>query len=143
MFDSLRKKYANTFLKPYLTWYLKKERTTTVGGFQLLIKPTVFHPKYFFSSIYLLDFVSGLELKDKQFLEIGCGSGLISLKAYQKKASVTAVDINEEAIHCTRINFQKNFGTSLSNFSFSGPPYSYSTTALIAYLPTADLQAYI
>jgi len=30
-----------------------------------------------------------------------------------------------------------------SNFSFSGPPYSCSTTAFITYLPTAKLQAWI
>jgi hypothetical protein len=30
-----------------------------------------------------------------------------------------------------------------SNLSFSGPPYSWSTTAFIEYLPPADLQAYV
>lgn len=108
MFDALQKKYASTFLKPYLTWYLKKERTTNVRGFNLLIKPTVFHPKYFFSSTYLFDFVSQLDLVNSQFLEIGSGSGLISLLAYQKKALVTCCDINSTAVECTKQNFIKN-----------------------------------
>jgi hypothetical protein len=30
-----------------------------------------------------------------------------------------------------------------SNFSFSGPPYSCSTTALISYLPLVEFLAYI
>ncbi|MBI3520058.1 MAG: methyltransferase [Bacteroidetes bacterium] len=115
MIDNLRKKYADVFLKPYLIWYLKKERTTTVGGFRLLVKPTVFHPDYFFSSRFLFDFISTLELKDKQFLEIGCGSGFVSLKAYQKQAVVTVLDINDKAIECTLHNFKENFGVTLPN----------------------------
>lgn len=116
MLERLQKKYTNTFLKPYLTWYLKKERTTNVCGFKLLIKPTVFHPKYFFSSLYLFDFVSKLNLHEKQFLEIGCGSGLISLLAYRKQAIVTTCDINPSAIECTKRNFEINFKTASNNF---------------------------
>lgn len=116
MFDYLQKIYANTFLKPYLTWYLKKERVTKIRGFTLNIKPTIFHPKYFFSSNYLFDFVSGLNLRSKQFLEIGCGSGIISLLAYQKSAIVTCCDINEVAVDCTIENFRNNFSTDDLNF---------------------------
>ena len=115
MINRVQKKYSNTFLKPYLIWYLKKERTSKVRGFKLLIKPTVFHPKFFFSSTYLFDFVTTLNLADKQFLEIGSGSGLISLLAYQKKAIVTACDINTVAVDCTKLNFEKNFGKESSH----------------------------
>ena len=101
-----------TFAKPYVLWYLKKERTDTVRGFHLTIRPTVFHPKFFFSSTYLFDFITTLNLTNKQFFEIGCGSGLISLLAYQKKAIVTCSDINDTAIDCTRLNFNKNFKDS-------------------------------
>ena len=117
MFDLLQKKLTNTFLKPYLTWYLKKERTDTVRGFSLLIRPTVFHPKYFFSSTFLFDFVSTLNLSGKQFLELGCGSGLISLLAYRKKALVTTTDINKAAVECTAINFTKNLANKTNYFS--------------------------
>ncbi|MES2761922.1 MAG: methyltransferase [Bacteroidota bacterium] len=117
MLDRLQKIYMQTFAKPYVLWYLKKERTDTVRGFKLIIKPTVFHPKYFFSSTYLFDFVSRIDLTDKNFLEIGCGSGLISLLAYQKKAKVTACDINDVAVECTSLNFAKNFGKEITNVS--------------------------
>lgn len=106
-----------TFAKPYVSWYLKKERQCVIKGFHLLIRPTVFHPRYFFSSTYLFEFVSTLNPENKQLLEIGCGSGLVSLLAYQKKAKVTGVDLNEEAINCTRINFQKNFGVASEDFN--------------------------
>lgn len=117
MLDRLQKIYMQTFAKPYVLWYLKKERIDTVRGFELLIRPTVFHPKFFFSSTYLFDFVSTLNLSNKRFLEIGCGSGLISLLAYQKKAIVTACDINTIAVDCTKLNFGKNFGKDITSVS--------------------------
>jgi release factor glutamine methyltransferase len=109
MLALLQKLYADLFLKPFLIRYLRKERLTKVRNFKLVIKPTVFHPKYFFSSIYLYDFVKTLNLQGHNFLEIGCGSGLISLLAYQKKAHVITIDINEVAVECTKLNFEKNF----------------------------------
>ena len=117
MLDRLQKIYMQTFAKPYVLWYLKKERIDTVRGFELTIIPTVFHPKFFFSSTYLFDFVSTLNLTGKRFLEIGCGSGLISLLAHQKKAVVTACDINDVAVDCTKLNFEKNFGKEIANVS--------------------------
>lgn len=116
MIDWLQKKYANSILKPFLIWYLKKPRITHIKGFQLLIKPTVFHPKFFFSSQYLFDFVLNLNLEKKTFLEIGCGSGLISFLAYKKKASVTCCDINELAVECTNHNFELNFKATKSGY---------------------------
>jgi len=114
MLDRIQQTYANTVLKPYLLWYLKKERRTTFRGFELTIRPTVFHPKYFFSSGFLFDFVSTLKLANKEFLEIGSGSGLIGLLAYQKKAIVTICDINDSAIECIKENFARNFGAQLT-----------------------------
>ncbi|MES2515726.1 MAG: methyltransferase [Bacteroidota bacterium] len=117
MLDRLQKIYVQTFVKPYVLWYLKKERTDTVRGFKLVIRPTVFHPKFFFSSTYLFDFVSTLDITNKHFLEIGCGSGLISLLAYKKEAIVTTCDINAVAIDCTKLNFEINFGKVTTNVS--------------------------
>jgi len=114
MLSRIQQTYANAVLKPYLLWYLKKERRTTFRGFELTIRPTVFHPKYFFSSGFLFDFVSTLNLDSKRFFEIGCGSGLISLQAYQKKALVTTCDINDSAVECTKENFARNFGAQLT-----------------------------
>src|SRR5690606_42019958 len=41
-------------------------------------------------------------------LEVGCGSGLLSLLAARKGARVTAFDIDERAVTCARENFQQN-----------------------------------
>lgn len=44
----------------------------------------------------------------QNFLEIGSGSGLISIHAARTGANVTAVDINPEAVECTRMNALRN-----------------------------------
>lgn len=49
---------------------------------------------------YLLnDYVKSLEIKGKDFLEIGVGSGLIAESAVDKGANVTAADLNQEALN--------------------------------------------
>ena len=41
-------------------------------------------------------------------LEIGCGSGIISINLAKRGNQVTAVDINPKAIEATKINSRKN-----------------------------------
>jgi len=65
----------------------------------------VFHPGFFFSTKILIDYIDkNLELDNKTFLELGAGSGLITLFAASKKAIVKASDVN---IYAT-INIQRN-----------------------------------
>ena len=37
MKDLLQRKYANYVLKPFLQWYLKKDRSNVVNGFELKV----------------------------------------------------------------------------------------------------------
>ncbi|MGI0117389.1 class I SAM-dependent methyltransferase [Zooshikella sp. RANM57] len=41
------------------------------------------------------------------FLDIGCGSGIFSLAAYNLGATVTSIDINKKCIECTKILKEK------------------------------------
>src|SRR5262245_29793863 len=96
-------------LQPVVLKYWLNERTnrlvrTYVEGFDLEVFPGVFHPKYFGSSTILGRFVSQLPLTGKSFLEIGCGSGIVALCAARQGATVTAVDINPDAVRCTIAN---------------------------------------
>src|SRR6185436_6799030 len=50
------------------------------------------------STHMLLKYLKKLPLEKKLFLELGCGSGLISIYAAKKGAMVTATDINETAL---------------------------------------------
>jgi release factor glutamine methyltransferase len=91
-------------LKYWLNGRSGKSIETSVEGLHLQVLPSVFHPKYFGSSAILARFVSTLPLDGKSFLEIGCGSGIVSLCAARAGAIVTAVDINPAAVKCTLLN---------------------------------------
>jgi len=78
------------------------------GNIRLEVPPQVFHPGFFFSTKLLLRYISALSLPGQRFLEIGAGSGLISIHAAKKGARVIATDINPVAIECLLRNCDKN-----------------------------------
>jgi release factor glutamine methyltransferase len=84
----------------------KLERTdqTQVMGYSLLVPPGVFHPALFFSSKTLGEYLGRIRLEGKALLDMGCGSGILSLIAAGRGASVTAIDINPRAVEATRDN---------------------------------------
>jgi len=77
---------------------------THVDSFELRVSPTVFHPKYFGSSLILGRYVATLDLEGKRFLDMGTGSGIIGFFAARQGAKVTAVDINPNAVDCASRN---------------------------------------
>ena len=94
--------------KPLLVKYLSATRMYTYKGIRLVIPPAVFHPGFFFSTRLLLRYIAALPLKNKLFLELGAGSGLIALYAARQGAHVMATDINPMAIHSLTMNSQSN-----------------------------------
>jgi release factor glutamine methyltransferase len=96
------------FYKPLLVRYLSKTRKYTFKGVQLLIPPEVFHPAFFFSTKYLLRYISGLPLQQSSFLELGAGSGLISIFVAGKGSKVMATDINPVAVEYLEKNGRAN-----------------------------------
>ena len=105
---SLRKRLLNRFWKPLVAAWLQKPRRIHYKGLRLLVMPGVFHPGFFFSSKILADFVLRQNLAGKRILDLGCGSGLVALCAAKKGAIVTATDISEAAVSCTRQNAAAN-----------------------------------
>lgn len=95
--------------KPFLQIYLRFNTHTSTDGFKLKIVKGVFHPGFFFSSKYLYTFIAKQELKDLNFLELGCGSGILSLLALRKGARVTSVDVDVRAVNNTLVNLKANF----------------------------------
>lgn len=108
--------YYRYVYKPVISMYLKTDSGTRMDGFKLRIFKGVFHPKFFFSSRYFYEFLSNKTLAGKAFLEIGCGSGILSLLALRKGAQVTAVDVDPKAVKNTSLNFQRNFNGKQAGF---------------------------
>jgi release factor glutamine methyltransferase len=100
--------YYNWFYKFVLHYYLRSDRRVRFEEFDLLVKKNVFHPGLFFSTHFFYEFIKDVDLKGMAFLEIGCGSGVLSLLAAKMGAEVTAVDIDPVALENTKINFRNN-----------------------------------
>ena len=78
-----------------------------VLGKEIIVYPNVMSPKYDRSSRFHISNMPEQEGKD--FLEIGCGCGVIALfAAFQGAKQITAVDINPNAIENTKENFKKH-----------------------------------
>ncbi len=102
------RKLMSWFYRPILERYLRKDRPFRYDGLELIILQSVFHPAFFGSSKVFAGFLKQQHLAGKKLLEVGCGSGLLSLVAAKAGAGVTAVDINPTAIACSRANAQNN-----------------------------------
>jgi release factor glutamine methyltransferase len=96
---------------------LNRRRTThaNVAGFRLIIRPMVFHPRYFLTSAFFARFVLKLDLNGKRVADVGAGSGILALAAAKAgAASVLALDINPNAAQAAVENAHANgFGGSV------------------------------
>lgn len=103
------------------------------GNIRLEIPPQVFHPGFFFSTRLLLRYISALSLQGQRFLELGAGSGLISIYSSKNGATVTATDINPVVVECLRRNCDQNDVKAeiiLSDLFASIPEQSFDVIAI-------------
>ena len=79
--------------------------------------------------------------KDERILEIGCGSGIVSIHCASNGCDVTAVDINPSAVECTKENAALN-GTDIDvrlSDLFENVPERFDTIVFnLPYLPVID-----
>ncbi|GAB2831711.1 class I SAM-dependent methyltransferase [Ferruginibacter profundus] len=123
---------AHTY-KPLLVKYLSKTRTYRYKDIRMSIPPEVFHPGFFFSTQLLLQHINRIDVNQKQFLELGCGSGLIAMVAAKKNAIVTATDINTIAIEALKKNCVQNNVTIkviTSDLFLNVPPQQFDIIAI-------------
>lgn len=87
----------------------RSTRTTQVCGFQLVIPPTVFHPRCFLTSKFFARFIAGLDLTGLRVADVGTGSGILALAAARAgAASVLAIDVNPNAALAAARNARRN-----------------------------------
>ncbi len=87
---------------------MSRQRTTRLHGLRIAVPVGVFPPRLFFSTKLVCRTVARMKLSGKSFLEVGCGSGAISLVAARHGAKVTAIDISDLACMTTRQNATAN-----------------------------------
>jgi len=93
------KKIIHPFYKHYHFWYHSKPRKYIYKKVWTIIYPTVFSPIHTQSTKIFLDYIFLLDLTNKSVLELGCGSGIISILSAYNNALVTATDINKIALN--------------------------------------------
>ena len=108
---SILKSLAFRVLYPASEKYLSKERTYTYKGITVTVFPGVFHPGFFYSTKLLLNYFQDLDLRKKYILELGAGTGLISIFTANKGGYVTASDISMTAFY----NIEKNVKMTNAN----------------------------
>ena len=84
----------------------RKRYEVRVGKFTILVFPNVWSPAYDWSSAFYIENMP--DLTGKSFLEIGSGTGVISVAAARAGATrVIAVDVNPAAVENTKANFER------------------------------------
>ena len=79
-----------------------------IGRHRILIKKCekVYPPEE--DTFLIIDTIKEWNMENMEILEVGAGTGLISIICAKKGAKVTATDIKEESILCTKMNAWRN-----------------------------------
>jgi len=101
-------KRSHPFIALLYKWYSSYSHGYKFDDIRIRILPKVFHPGLFNSTTLLIEYLSDAPLKSCSFLELGCGTGLISIVAAKKGAEVWASDINPLALKNGELNAQQN-----------------------------------
>lgn len=108
---SILKSLAFRILYPASEKYLAKEKTYNYKGTTVTVFPGVFHPGFYFSTKLLLKYFEDINVQKKYILELGAGTGLISIFTANKGGYVTASDISLTAVY----NIEKNVKMTNAN----------------------------
>jgi release factor glutamine methyltransferase len=87
---------------------MSRQRVVRYRGLRIAVPVGVFPPHLFFSTKLMCATVADMELTGRAFLEVGCGSGAVSLVAARRGADVTAMDISPLACEAARVNASTN-----------------------------------
>ncbi len=92
----------------YVLWQRRRLRhpaLVRVADLDLVVLPGVLHPVIFMSGALMANALSPTLIPPgSRVLELGTGSGVVALSAALLGADVVGVDLNPDAVRCTRIN---------------------------------------
>ena len=108
MLRAIQKFIAKYTYRPWVLWFTKKDRRYQYDDVTIMVRSGVFHPGLYFSTRLILANLRNADLDGKILLELGCGSGLISVWAAKRGASIVASDINPVAVNNTEENLKAN-----------------------------------
>jgi len=97
-----------SFTHPLYKLYSSSLRTWKYFDLDLTVRPGIFHPGWFVTSVMLLETLEMLDVKGKSVLEMGCGAGALACRAAQLQAKSYAIDITSSACSNTYENALKN-----------------------------------
>ena len=103
----------NIYFRVVYNLYIKRKINQTVteslGGFKFKVYPSVFNPLDYISSPIFADFIKLLGLLEgKRILDMGTGSGVVSVFAASGGAECISADINPMAVRSARENAAVN-----------------------------------
>ena len=104
---SLLKKILQPFLSRLAAWYFSKPQKYRYKNLKVIVYPGVFAPHLIISTKIFLEYLDTLTLYRVKVLEMGSGSGILSLLAAEKEGEVTAVDISPKAVENTQKNLER------------------------------------
>ncbi len=102
------KPLINRIMPPLARWYLRKPRQSRWGGVLVDVPRGVFHPGLYLSTRFMLEYLSRQAVDGKSLLELGAGSGMISIVSAKRGARVTATDISHQAVATILANMDSN-----------------------------------
>lgn len=120
-------------LIPIVKYYLRKDRNYSYKGIRIRVKKGVFHPGLFFSTKILFNYMNDMNLTGVKLLELGAGTGLISIFAAKKGAIVSASDISALAVENLKFNAKQNdqvIQVIESDLFLSFPPQTFDVIAI-------------
>ncbi len=101
-------RFVFPFFRSFVIFYFSKPRKYRFKEIKAIVLPGVFFPHFTISTKLLLQFLETKNLENQSFLELGCGTGIISVLAAKKNARVISSDINPTAIKNAKLNATKN-----------------------------------
>src|SRR5437763_15226618 len=82
------------FLSYHFVLKRRTTRRTRAAGFRMIVRPTVFHPRYFITSEFFASFIGRLDLSGKRVADVGTGSGILALAGARAGAAEgTAIEV--------------------------------------------------